>query len=380
MIYCLKHFDTVLMKFSANANSSDPNYQIIWVNEDKRHLLPLTLETNEASLERWLKHRTIPKNRAYVHNFLAKCGLNINRPMNIISVSKGLSLNDCYWVTEESFEGKFDTHNLYDNRFSNVLATLVFTGYGSSIRTSLMSSPEFTTNGMLPKCWRRIQGKIYLYKGGTSGAINAGYEPYSEYYAYQVAKTMGIDAIPYNLAKWKGNLCSICEIFTSKKLSFVPIGYLKTKGGMSAVEEYYEKLGSSYVKALRDMIVFDALICNVDRHFGNFGVLVDNEANKIVAPAPLFDHGNSLFNFAWADDWESDENLENYISTLQPSVYDEFMESAKRVLTAEHRVMLQKLLTFRFKKHPRYNLPNKRLKMIERQIQKRASELLKSEK
>ena len=161
------------------------------------------MEISEEGLEKWLRHRTIPKNRAFVHNFLAKCGLNLNRPMSIISVSKGLSLNDCYWVVEEGFTGTFAEHNLYENRFSKILAALVFTGYGSSIRSSLMSSPEFTTNGMLPKCWRRIQGKIYLYKGGTTGAANTGFEPYSEYYAYQVAESMGMYAVPYHLSKWK---------------------------------------------------------------------------------------------------------------------------------------------------------------------------------
>mgnify|MGYP007037131244 CR=1 FL=1 len=56
----------------------------------------------------------------------------------------------------------------------NILALIAFTGYGSSIRTSLASCPEFTTNGMLPKCWRRDSGKILLFKGGTSGAYNTG--------------------------------------------------------------------------------------------------------------------------------------------------------------------------------------------------------------
>ncbi len=64
-----------------------------------------------------------------------------------------------------------------------------------------MSSPELTTNGMLAKCWRRIDGKIYLYKAGTSGCANLGKEPYSEYYASQIAKTMGINQFSYNLKK-----------------------------------------------------------------------------------------------------------------------------------------------------------------------------------
>lgn len=376
MNYLLKHFDTELLKFSANMDSSDPDYKIIWMNEPCRNLLPLSMEPTEDGLEKWLKRRTIPKNRAYVHNFLAKCGLSANRPMHVISISKGLSLNDCYWVVEEGFSGTFAEHNLYENRFSKILADLAFTGYGSSIRSSLLSSPEFTTNGMLPKCWRRIQGRIYLYKGGTSGAVNAGYEPYSEYYAYQIAETMGFNAVPYHLSRWKGNLCSTCELFTSKKYSYVPVGHIKTKGGMKKVREYYETLGEPFVKALDDMLVLDALICNADRHFGNFGFLVDNQTNQIAAPAPLFDHGNSLFNFAWADDWSSEKHLEEYIRTIQPSVYDDFMGTAAQVLTAAHRRNLHRLLEFRFKRHARYNLPPSRLDMIEKQIRKRAKELL----
>ena len=90
--YLLKHFDTVLMKFSADAQSSAPDYKILWINEEQKKRLPLSMTPDERSLEKWLKHRAIPKNRAYVHNFLAKCGLSINQPMNIIAVSRGLSL------------------------------------------------------------------------------------------------------------------------------------------------------------------------------------------------------------------------------------------------------------------------------------------------
>ena len=43
---------------------------------------------------------------------------------------------------------------------------------------------------------------------------------------------------------------------------------------MGAVRAYYEKMGDKFVNALNEMLVFDAVICNVDRHFGNFGVMV----------------------------------------------------------------------------------------------------------
>lgn len=376
MNYELRHFNTPLLRFQATEDSSTQEITILWYSEEHKELLPLDLQLTSDGISKWLKHRTIPKNRAYVHNFLSKCGLNANRPMNIIKVSKALSLNDCYWIVEENFEGSFEKYNLYDNRFSKILALIAFTGYGSSIRTSLASCPEFTTNGMLPKCWRRQDGTIKLYKGGTSGASNTGKEPYSEYYAAQVAKTLGIQAIDYNLSMWNGELCSTCELFTTKEYSFLPVGRIVTSGGMNAVYEFYKTLGPEFVRALNDMYVFDAIICNTDRHFGNFGFLVDNHTNKIVAPAPLFDHGNSLFNYAGNEDFESIDTLQTYVDTLLPCVYDDFIGTAKKVLTAEHRSGLRKLLNFKFKKHSRYNLPKERLILIEKQIQKRAQKLL----
>ena len=381
MNYILKHFDTPLIRFHASEDTSNPEITILWINETNRGLLPMDLgDPTEDHISKWLQRRTIPKNRAFVRTFLAKCGLSANRPMSIISVSKGLSLNDSYWVVGEDFEGSFDQYNLYDNRFSQILAYIAFTGYGSSIRSSLMSSPEFTTNGMLPKCWRRISGKIVLYKGGTSGASKAGNEPYSEFYASQVAQAMGINAISYGLAKWKGILCSTCELFTSRETAYIPVGRVVTKGGMKAVAEYYHSLGPDFEKALRDMLVFDAVVCNTDRHFGNFGLLINSNTNQVSGPAPLFDHGNSLFNYAGEEFMKNEVALDSYIKTLQPCVYDDFIATAASHMNDENREQLRHLLTFKFKKHSRYNLSDHVLSLIEGQIRKRAALLLEYRK
>ena len=381
MNYILKHFDTPLIRFHASEDTNDPEITILWINEANRGLLPLDMgDPTEDHISKWLQRRTIPKNRAFVRTFLAKCGLSTNRPMSIISVSKGLSLNDSYWVVNEDFEGSFEQYNLYENRFSQILAYIAFTGYGSSIRSSLMSSPEFTTNGMLPKCWRRVSGKIVLYKGGTSGASNAGNEPYSEFYASQVAQTMGINAISYGLSKWKGILCSTCELFTSMETAYIPVGRVVTKGGMKAVQEYYHSLGPDFEKAFRDMLVFDAVICNTDRHFGNFGLLINSKTNQISGPAPLFDHGNSLFNYAGKEFMKDEAALDAYIKTLQPCVYDDFIGTAASYMNDENREQLRHLLTFKFKRHSRYNLSDHEISLMEGQIRKRAAILLEYRK
>lgn len=376
MDYTLKLFDIDILKFKVIENLAEPVLEITWIDKKSIHMLPLGMEPNEAGLVRWIKHRTIPKNRAFVNSFLAKCGLNANRPMDVITVCKGLSLNDSYWITDENEKKTFSQVNLYNNRFSNVLGSIAFTGYGSSVRSSFASSPEFTTNGMLPKCWRRINGKVYLYKGATSGASNTGYEPYSEKYAYLLGKQAGFDVIPYRITRWKGRLCSSCELFTSAEESYVPIGRIIRTGGIKAVREFYETLGDRFIQSLNEMIVFDALIANTDRHFGNFGVMVDSHSNKIVRPAPLFDHGNSLYNLAGEENWDSEDKLTEYADTLLPCVYEDFFSTAGEALDSNIREKVRKALDYRFADEGRIRYPKKKLRLLEKMISKRASRIL----
>lgn len=326
----------------------------------------------------WLKHRTIPKNREFVDSFLAKTGVGSNNLKGIIDICKGLSLNDSYWVSNEGFDKTFKEVNLFENRFSNILGAIAFTGFGSSVRSDFFLSPEFTTNGMLAKCWRRIDGKIYLFKAGTLGAANTGNEPYSEYYASQIAEAMGIEHVHYNLSKWKNRLCSVCELFTDVNHSFMPIGYLVHSDNFIDIIKYYEKPGNKYYNALTDMIVFDAIICNTDRHTGNFGLLIDNSTNMPVSAAPLFDHGLSLFNFAMDNDnLKTHENALQYAETRHPACYADFIGLAGEYMNKSAKDKLRHLIGFKFKKHPRYNLGDKRLKIIEGVIGERVSRLLR---
>ena len=154
-------------------------YVVDYINEKHKHLLPIGMSADSDGLEKWLRSRVIPQNREFVDRILPKSGLSHNDTIGIINLCKGLSLNDSYWVVESGFKGTFEKYNLYQNRFAQTLALIAYTGYGSHARKGFTSSPEYTTNGTLRKCWRRIDGKIYLYKGGTSGAANTGNEPYS---------------------------------------------------------------------------------------------------------------------------------------------------------------------------------------------------------
>lgn len=373
MNFVLKQFDDILLNFSAKRTMDGMDISITAINKDKTERLPLGMEPTSESLTRWLRHRTIPANRAYAQNFLSKNGLRENDFIGILQVCKGLSLTDCYWVTYPDDQKTFAEVNLFDNRFSQVLSQIAFTGYGSSPVSKFRSSPEFTTNGMLPKAWRRKEGEVLLYKGGTSGLANTGKEPYSEFYAAQVAEAMGIPHVTYGLSKWKGQLCSTCELFTSKDVSFVPASTLINTSKISKIIDWYDDHG--WKNDLADMLVLNAIIRNTDRHLGNFGFLVDNHTNQLLRPAPLFDNGLSLYCYVMDNDLS---NLSEQEKTLAPALYANFDEVALHVIGQKQKQELRHLLTFRLKKHSRYNLSDERVKMLESSIQEKARYLLES--
>ena len=378
-IYELRLYDTPLLLFALKYRGIEGlAADILLADKRQNKLFPLDLELTCEGIVKWLEHRVIPKNRAYTDEILKTLNLSVGNTKGIIDASKGLSLNDSYWIVPQGFAGSFAQYNLYKNRFSEILSHVAYTGIGQSYE-AFSTTPELTTNGVLPKAWRLIEGdSIYLYKGGSSGAANAGNEPYSEYYACQVAKTMGLNSIDYDLENWNGILASKCKLFTDIDTAFVPIGRIVRTGGLLACMDYYAELGVEFVENMRSMLVFDAVIYNADRHYGNFGILRNNRSGEILAPAPLFDHGLSLFNHATKDDIAC---LGEYAKTRSPAYANITFESICAEMMGNTQVQqIRKLNGFTFKRHHAFNWPEERLTAIERHIQERIRELLQLER
>ena len=372
--YSLRLYDDELLTFSLEEKGLEGlKSHIVTVNEDMKNLFPLDLDLTDDGILKWLERRVIPKNRAFVDEILKTLGLSLNNTKGIIDVCKGLSLNDSYWVVPADFSGTFKEFNLYENRFSEVLSLVAYTGVGTA-NQAFTTSPELTTQGMLRKAWRFIEDDgIYLYKGGTEGFANSGNEPYSEYYACQIAKAMGLNAVEYDLENWKGILASKCKIFTDIDTSFISIGRIVKSGGIKGWLDYYESLGTDFSESLKSMLIFDAVIYNEDRHFGNFGVLRDNHTGKIISPAPIFDNGLSLFNYAMDNDIK---DLDSYAKTRSNPYGVSYESICAEVMGTKQKNQLRKLIDFKFTRHPSINLPEERLVAIEKHIQSRVRKLL----
>ena len=367
MEYYVMSFDIPIFKFSIgrdkvfNTVEYGPNSVI------RNDLLPLGF----TNVDKWLNDRIAPKHRVNIEKLLHQCG--IRDILAYIDVSMALTLTDAYWVKPENSKVSFDQVNLYTNKFNKAVASLAFNGTVLQGKQFSATSPEISTDGALAKCWVRNNGKIYLYKRGRSGSSNAGFEPYSEYYASQVLEAMGLtDYVKYNLKVYKGRICSSCELFTSKEVGFVSAYNLGLSPHPAELLKVYENIGCG--DAFRSMVIFDSIIINDDRHLGNFGFLVDNKTCKIVKNAHIFDNGQSLLPYVTEDKYA---DIEGYIAQKGPHIGAEFVDLAKILLDSKERSMVRELLNFRFKKHPKYNLNEKRLDVLNKLVRYQVQRILK---
>lgn len=359
-IYELRLFDQVLIVFRMSRGEyGDLSIEIQSADSSKTALLPLSFagEATDEHLFEWVRRRRIPKNRAYVDEILKSCGIESDDAKSIIDVSKGLSLNDSYWVVPQGFGGSYSEWNLYENEMSSALQLVAYTGVVSNALADGGIPSELTNSGMFPKAWRALDARRYLFKAGHifEGA-NVGKEPYSEYFASQVARCMGVDAIAYDLAIWNGKLCSVCELFSSKDSAFVPFGFAISSACFKSMDllkalGVFADLGMQDLEKFKSMLVFDALICNEDRHMGNYGIIRDSVTGTVKGMAPLFDHNLALFAGSMPD--EVDEGMMLKKAAFGRGAFAPSLdEQAALVIGPVQKGQLERLAGFAFEPHP----------------------------
>ena len=252
----------------------------------------------------WLESRTPPKHREHVEELLKSCGLRTKK--DILDFAKGLTLTDTLWVTsDEALQWQFV--NLFDNEFDDTIAHIAFDGELHSVQFST-TSPEFGTDGMLAKCWvRDSNGLVYLIKAGTEGLSNTGKEPLSEVLAHQVLTRLCYSHVTYKLSEYRGRRVSICDLMTSQKVMLLPI--YKYYNFTSMTKVIKDCVADGMDNGIAQMMVFDYLSWNTDRHTGNFGVLLDADTFALIGFAPIWDNGCSMFCY-----YNGTDDLDEYIS------------------------------------------------------------------
>lgn len=113
---------------------------------------------------------------------------------------------------------------MYSNDFSDVARKTAFDRglYGLQLTSTKIQSPEFTSEGTAPKCWKKEDNGIYLYKSRLSGASNFGLESNSEFISSVIANQITENSILYDIVQFQNSLCSKCKLFSDEDTGFVP--------------------------------------------------------------------------------------------------------------------------------------------------------------
>lgn len=317
----------------------------------------------------FIRNRRAPKHRENINELLRLSGCDTL--FGYLEVSHALSLIDTFWVKREGSQLCWEDVSLFTHPFDAAIARAAFEGglHGKMLSTT---SPEYGTDGSFAKCWIREGNTIRLLKRGSSGARNAGLEPYSEFYASQIIKEFTSNFVDYGLRSHNGRLCSVCDIFTSEEYGYLPYAALdKGNTDLQKVLRLMESLG--FRDEVRRMFVIDAVILNEDRHKNNFGFVVSNETQSIVSMSPLFDHNISLLPYAEEGDLKDPER---FLAEKGPKLDDDWVLCAKWCLDSETRKVLINLSDFEFEKHGKFDLPDWRLEALEKIIHENIQRIL----
>lgn len=251
---------------------------------------------DKAVFNKWWTGRSIPASRIGIDEALETLGI-YNTEM-LLTKCLGLSLSDHYWVRPAGSEMTWESVNFFDNDFSDDIGDVLFGSTARSINFNY-SSPDNTSDGNLQKRWKIIDGKRRLMK---SGATPFRQEPFNEVIATLILSRLGIEHIPYTLTWIDDKPYCLCDNFVTKSSELISTARLVQIRPKTNDENRYlhfvnicESSGIDIVPMLDRMIVFDYIIANEDRHFGNFGLLRDPETLEWIGAAPIFDNSTSLW-------------------------------------------------------------------------------------
>ena len=314
--YVLKHKDISVIGIELDSSGA-----IFKLGEmfDERHLPVGTSDGKHAdfsALREWWSRRSIPASREGLREFLDAFGMSL--PQELLDKSFGLSLSDQYWICPDDAVIRWGDVNFFHNTFSEDVGNMLFgkNEIGDAGGVSLIS-PDNTSDGVLRKKWKIIDGKRCLIKSGS--------EPFrqevpNEILASRICERLDIPFINYEAIEIDGEKYSVCEDFITGDTELVTAWHIRKsipkRNNISEYESYIvfaESLGVTDIRRRTDMmIVLDFIIANTDRHYNNFGLIRDANTLEWISAAPIYDSGTSMWCRKMQEDIEPlSENTES---------------------------------------------------------------------
>ncbi len=254
------------------------NGNLVYLNEKKA---PLYI-VRTKNIEEYFRSRTIDLTRPNARILLKF--LNIQNKESIISLyAHGATITDNYWFKPLGSKLKYKDVSFNSDAF----ADLALKGQIPQLRALGSPSPEITSIGSFEKCWKIINNEWWLFKAGSEDNI------YSELFSAGFAKLINIPSAIYQYDNGYIRTKNFAD-----KYNFEPMysicgeneSYLFVFNKLFNIDK---EIAKSYIA----LLIFDAIVYNVDRHNQNYGLLRDKKSGKIISLAPNFDDNMALLSY-----------------------------------------------------------------------------------
>ncbi|MDO4649928.1 MAG: hypothetical protein Q4B26_14910 [Eubacteriales bacterium] len=249
-----------------------------------------TLVNNITNFQYWCATRVITLDRTYAKEILNSIGVKqavTDRDRAAIALSyRCVSLTDVYWVRIQGEHISFADVNLYDNHLSNIFIDISLRGKQFTADNKDLAH-DLSTNGQFPKAWRRTANGFTLLKDGGRDAVER------EVLASQISRCFPVPQVLYSKTFFEGEPVSSSELMTSKAYSIASIEAFEIYSAnrdLSTLDFILNLDACGYYM----MNIIDYLVGNTDRHWGNWGVLVDNNTNRPIRLHDLMDFNRAF--------------------------------------------------------------------------------------
>ncbi len=251
----------------------------------------------------WCSSRVLTLDRKYAKEIMNSIGATqaaTDKDRAAIAISyHGLTLTDVFWIRAKGEKIAFADISLYRHSLSGAFADVSLRGRQLTAQNAELLKPldaagDVGTSGVAPKAWVRRDGVFWLLKDGDPRDVAA------ELLASEILDHFDVSHVSYTPSEFDGAPVSACRLLTDETRSIVPIEHyeiLCANRGKTAVAAA-QKLD---VRGYDRMNIVDYLVGNTDRHWGNWGLLVDNKTNRPISLHPLMDFNKAFLAYDTED-------------------------------------------------------------------------------
>lgn len=246
---------------------------------------------NVTNFYYWCATRVLTLDRKYAKQILSSMGMSQattdKERAQVALAYHCLTLTDIYWVRTAEESVSFAQINLYENHLENAFVDVSLRGRQMTVGNVHLLADDASTSGCFPKAWIREREGFYLLKDGDERAVQ------NELLASRICQCFRCNQIVYESYAYDGLQVTRSRLMTGMEYSIVAREAFEIYVVNRDIDpmEYILNLDaySFYM-----MNILDYLVGNTDRHWGNWGFLVDNKTGQALRLHDLMDFNQSF--------------------------------------------------------------------------------------